>query len=45
MDEPAYELALKCALRLVFMIDVGPEIPPHVLLSKIIFEILEVLRG
>jgi hypothetical protein len=45
MDEPAYERALHIAMRLVLLIDVGPDIPPHVLLSKFIFEILEVIRG
>jgi hypothetical protein len=45
MDEPDYERALTCAMRLLAMIDADPGTPKHVLLSRLVFEILAMSRS
>lgn len=44
MEEQAYESALACALRLINWMDAEPGLPKHLLLSRLVFAILDVLH-
>jgi hypothetical protein len=44
MEEPKYEIALSCALKLIGLIDADPGIPKHVLLGRFVFAFLATMR-